>query len=62
MSEDQGRWPESYSDLYSSTGGNDSYVESRDVEYDIHCSPLTTDLAGLMGFVHSPVSIILIQA
>jgi hypothetical protein len=60
MNEDQGHWSESYSDLYSSTGRNDPYVESRDVEYDMHRSPLTTDLAGIMGFVHSSVSIILI--
>ena len=62
MNGDQGHWPESYSDHYSSTGNNDPYAESGDVEYDMRCSPLTPDLAAIMDFVHSSVSITLIKA
>jgi hypothetical protein len=61
MSANLVHWPESYSDLYSSMGDNDSYVESGDVEFDMRYSSITTDPADDMGFVHS-VSIILIQA
>lgn len=46
-------WPESYSDLCSSTGNDDSYPESGDVEFDVHCPSLATDSPGIESFIQS---------
>jgi len=61
MNRDQGHRSESYSDLYSSMGNNVHYVKSGDMEYDIYHPPSTSDPTDIMDFVHTSVSITLIQ-